>query len=360
MIVSRPATEAGTSSSRNLVGIEVARGVAASLVVLYHAARHVDKNFGAPLLRELLQFGHAGVDLFFVISGFIILHVHYNDIDNPARLGRYTRRRCTRLLPTYWVALAVTILMVLAGGNRAVSLPDIAWSVSLLPSNRELILGVAWTLRFEILFYVLFGVLIANRGIGLAMLAVWFAASAICTLLPPQPEWLPAQFYGTYNLEFLMGMAVAYALRHYPIARPRALFWAAMVLLAAAASLENLGYLDGYANIARFAYGIPSAMLILAIAVLSARGAMKAPLLLRVLGSASYSIYLFQFVFIGIVWHLLTASGLYQTMSRFAQFALLASVALIGAVLTSMWVEHPLIRWLRGPRQARPVTPGVG
>jgi len=359
MIVSRPATEAGTSS-RNLVGIEVARGIAASLVVLYHAARHVDKNFGAPLLKEMLQFGHAGVDLFFVISGFIILHVHYNDIGNPSRLSRYMRRRCTRLLPTYWVALAVTILMALAGGNQPVSFLDIFLSVSLLPSNRELILTIAWTLRFEILFYVLFGVLIANRGVGLAMLFVWFAASAICTLLPLRAEWLPVQFYDTYNLEFLMGMAVAYALRHYPIARPRVLFWAGALLIAIAALLEDLGYLSGYVNVARFAYGIPSAMLILAIAVLSARGAMAAPALLRVLGSASYSIYLFQFVFIGIVWHLLIDTGLDQIMPRFAQFALLASVALIGAVLTSMWVEHPLIRWLRGPRQARPADPGIG
>ena len=52
-----------------LMSIEVLRGVAATAVVLCHAARHIDKTFGAPGLIVVFQAGHSGVDLFFVISG---------------------------------------------------------------------------------------------------------------------------------------------------------------------------------------------------------------------------------------------------------------------------------------------------
>ena len=80
------AAASGGASSNRLVGIEAGRGIAASLVVLYHVSRHLDQAFGAPMLVHAFQFGHSGVDFFFVISGFIILFVHYRDIDNPLRL----------------------------------------------------------------------------------------------------------------------------------------------------------------------------------------------------------------------------------------------------------------------------------
>ena len=66
--------------------------------------------------RAAFQFGHAGVDLFFVISGFVILFVHWEDIGRPQRISRYAGRRLTRILPIYWVALALTI------ASRAASL----------------------------------------------------------------------------------------------------------------------------------------------------------------------------------------------------------------------------------------------
>jgi len=61
-------------------GIEAARGVAACMVVFYHAARHIQQDTGASVLWGMSQFGHAGVDFFFVLSGFIIYWVHSKDI----------------------------------------------------------------------------------------------------------------------------------------------------------------------------------------------------------------------------------------------------------------------------------------
>ena len=163
------------STQKRLSGIEALRGIAATAVVFSHAARHVDKAFGAPGLITAFQAGHAGVDLFFVLSGFIILFVHRRDIGQPGRLQHYLGRRFNRVMPLYWLVLALTIGMSVAGRHDAPSLPWLLWSAALLPSLSEPLLGIAWTLQFEVVFYAAFAVLIVSRGAGLALLAVWFA-----------------------------------------------------------------------------------------------------------------------------------------------------------------------------------------
>src|SRR3984885_1419086 len=83
-----------------LEGVEAGRGVAALLVVLYHAALHVEGDVpGSAVLWGLPHFGHAGVDFFFVLSGFIISFVHRKDVGRPDRLGHYLERRFTRVFP---------------------------------------------------------------------------------------------------------------------------------------------------------------------------------------------------------------------------------------------------------------------
>jgi peptidoglycan/LPS O-acetylase OafA/YrhL len=327
--------------------------------VLYHAARHVDQAFGAPLLRSLFQFGHAGVDFFFVISGFIILFVHYGDVGNPARISRYVGRRFTRLMPTYWVALALTVALAIAGTHGAPSISNLVWSASLLPSNREMVLGVAWTLRFEILFYALFGILIAHRTAGLIVLAGWLSMTVVAALTLFKASWLPEQFYGAYNLEFFLGMAVAYVLKNYTLPRARLVALSGVVLFGAMAVLEDVKLLDGYGDIARLAYGVPASLIVLGIAEAERQKLLRVPASFRMLGTASYSIYLFQFIFIGILWQALLVTRLEHGLPAIAQFLVLALAGIIGGILMSIWVEHPLIRIVRGrrsPPYRRPPT----
>jgi peptidoglycan/LPS O-acetylase OafA/YrhL len=334
-----------------LTGIEASRGIAATVVVFYHVARHLDKNYGLPLLKDSLQFGHSGVDLFFVISGFIILHVHYRDIGNPARLGHYLRRRFTRVMPIYWVAMALTAIMAIRGGPP--TLADLAWSISLLPSNSVLILDVAWTLRHEIVFYALFCALIINRTAGIAIFGLWLTVIVLATLGKIELSWLPGSLYSAFNLEFFFGMAVARALRYSGIPSPRLIFLLGVVLFAAAALADDFRLLDGFTNVARIVYGLPAALIVFGAAAADRETSINVPRFLRVLGSASYSIYLFQFIFIGMLWKLWLASGLDSLAPHIASFPLLAVGGVAGGILVSRLVEYPLIRLVRGDHVAR-------
>lgn len=341
-------TQAATGK---LTGIEASRGIAASMVVFYHAARHLGKNYGAPLLVSTFQFGHVGVDLFFVISGFIILHVHYRDIGNPARLGHYLKRRFTRVMPTYWVALALTMAMGFGGRAGWPSFAQLAWSISLLPSNSDLILGIAWTLRYEIAFYALFCTLILNRTTGIAVFSMWLVGIVAANLAGFHANWLPQSLYSAYNVEFFFGMAVAYALRSGTIPAPRGILVSGVVLFAAAALAEDFHLLNGYADMSRIVYGLPAAMIVLGTAVAGREAAITVPGILRMLGAASYSIYLFQFIFIGVLWKLWLVAGLDRMTPHTASFPLLAAGGVVGGVLASRLIEYPLIRLVRGDRR---------
>jgi exopolysaccharide production protein ExoZ len=335
---------AETVIAHKLTGIEACRGVAASLVVLYHAARHLDKVHGVPSLMQVFQFGHAGVDLFFVLSGFIILFVHHDDVGRPQTFARYAERRLTRIFPTYWVALALTICLGAIGGRSWPPLIDVVWSAALLPSHVDPLLGLAWTLQFEIVFYVAFCLLILNRSVGLCAFALWLVWIAF----PDGTSGtISNSLYSAYNLEFFLGMATAFWLKNHSVSAPRLILFAGMTLFAITAVSENMKFIDGHASVSRLFYGVPAAMIVLGLAAAESADRIVVPKLLKTLGSASYSIYLFQFLFIAIAWKIWLGTGLDAAMPHSASFPILVGAALVGGVLASRWLEYPLMGLVR-------------
>lgn len=329
-----------SSRPAKLLSIEQARGIAAIIVVLYHAARHLDKNVGFPLGKQVFQFGHAGVDFFFVISGFIILHVHGGDLGRPGRLGHYASRRFTRIYPIYWVILGLTVALALLSGR---GLPDVAWAATLLPTRAEPLVGVAWTLQHEIIFYAVFAVLIVHLRTGLVLLGAWLAV--IIVAQAGRPAGLMPIFVSAYNLEFFMGMAAAWWLRHGAVSFSRTLFLSGLSFFLAFAAAEVAGIFDGYGPAARLAYGLSSALVVVGLAGGERHGHFAASSALPWLGRASYSIYLFHLSFIGLADKLWNRAGLGDWVWAGYGFIVLAGIG--GGVLVSRLVEYPLMRLFR-------------
>jgi peptidoglycan/LPS O-acetylase OafA/YrhL len=325
--------------------IEGCRGIAATTVLAYHVVRHFDKNFGLPLLKAVFQFGHAGVDLFFVVSGFIILFVHYDDIGSPARIKRYLGRRLIRILPVYWIAVMLTVGMILAGGH-SIPIGRIAWAILPVPIFSAPIVGVAWTLQYEFVFYAMFALLILNRMVGIAAMLGWLIV-IIANAVWAVPFEVPQAYFSLFNLEFFAGMAVAYRMRQGRLARYQTILIAGIVLFASCAIAEDFGAMNGYGSFARIAYGLACAALILGAAEVSRQSLGHVPLILQTLGSASYSLYLFQFVFIGVAWQLWLASGSGVIVSPVVGCGIITVVAVGGGIMVSRFVEFPLMRLIR-------------
>lgn len=342
--------------------VETARGVAAILVVLVHASDMLaaPKYFGAMPFDGLFGFAHAGVDFFFVLSGFIIFHVHRKDLGNPARLWDYAGKRFVRIFPTYWTVLFIFGLILAVSptrdGNER-NIIAVLTSTFLIPVSDEVpILTVAWTLQHEILFYTLFSVLFISRGAGKAVLGVW-AALIVWRMLTGSPSAFPGKFlFSTFNLEFFFGICVSIVLRRRAVFHPRLMLALGIVLFFATGVVESWGSGFSLGWVPHMLYASGAAMALYG--MVGAEGAGRlgcVPAWAVSLGSASYSIYLFHTIVI-----MFLQQGL-RIVMRFVELPLdLTFVVVIVATVFicerfSRFVEQPLLRWSRRAILRRPV-----
>src|SRR6185312_14740355 len=132
---------------------------AAALMVVFHHALEASRQ--APLVPKspdwLTTFGASGVDIFFVISGFIMFHVSFPAGGAPVSPLSFLARRAARIYPFYWLCLMLAILFCVTGlqWTPPPTAATTLQSALLLPGD-NFIIGVAWTLVYEMYFYVIF------------------------------------------------------------------------------------------------------------------------------------------------------------------------------------------------------------
>ena len=140
--------------------LQSCRAFAAVLVVLFHLGGTIalPKYFGIDGFAAPFAFGHAGVDLFFVLSGYIIVTVHWQDFGKPDRLIGYLKKRAARIYPVYWLVFiavyAAAQAMPSLRGAMPADMSTLAKSLFLLPQDPEVVGGtgapvliVAWSLQ---------------------------------------------------------------------------------------------------------------------------------------------------------------------------------------------------------------------
>lgn len=137
-----------------MVEIDALRGLAALAVVLFHYTTRFDELYGhttAPL--AVVSWGHYGVNLFFMISGFVI----FMTLERTRTASHFITSRFSRLFPAYWAAIVITTVAIWAIGlpgrelSSASTLANFAMVHNLF--GVEHVDGVYWTLEIEILFY---------------------------------------------------------------------------------------------------------------------------------------------------------------------------------------------------------------
>jgi peptidoglycan/LPS O-acetylase OafA/YrhL/Cdc6-like AAA superfamily ATPase len=189
--------------------IEMARGLAALAVVIFHANAS-SRFYGAPNFPWLRPFEY-GVDFFFVLSGFVVMLAHRHDIGRPRQIIPYLTKRTIRLFPILWlVVLGVFALRVAAGAPSDIE--TLVRSLIPFPSLEQTLPQVIWTLRHELLFYAIFAVLILSRVLGTLVMAIWMVLVELqlyAALFASPVDGLTAFFLSTYHLDFVFGMALA-------------------------------------------------------------------------------------------------------------------------------------------------------
>lgn len=160
---------------------------AALCVMVYHFTARENVAWGIPVAQVFPDFsrfsalGAFGVQLFFVISGFVILLSAWN-----RSLIQFTSSRVARLFPAYWVSVILTsfLLLVLWPEGREINVLDALTNLTMLQDPLEVrrVNGVYWTLWVELKFYLLMGVFIVvgiTRSRVFMVAALWPLAAAI-------------------------------------------------------------------------------------------------------------------------------------------------------------------------------------
>lgn len=295
-----------------LDSVQALRGLAAIAVVFFHAHQfELDgRYFGRPPMGGFWAWGLHGIDLFFVISGFVIAHVHARDFLHGTGWRRFLASRISRIYLPYWPVLAALALAYFAfpglGHETGVAVRDpgtILRSATLWPGTKGL-LSVAWTLEHEMVFYLVAMIALMRPATGVLLFIAWQAYA----ILAGQAGSDGAKFHvGPYELEFAMGIACLALVRRFPVARhPWAILAAgAAAFVGAAARTIHAGDLPPVTYATTLPYGLAASGIVIGAVYCERAGCLRVPRWAIFLGGASYSIYLLHYPLISVLLKLL-------------------------------------------------------
>lgn len=317
---------------RHFYSIQALRGVAAIMVAIFH------------FFPSKFTVGAAGVDLFFVISGFIMGTVGIHE--KPLR---FLTNRAIRIAPLYWLFTFVMCAGAIAGvySNFTFDAVRLIKSLLFIPhldpdGNAWPLMVVGWTLNLEVFFYIIFAVglslrrpLVVTAAVLSVMVAVGYISethSAALTL------WTSPLL-----LEFIVGLLLSRLSFSSKLGLP------AMLIGIAILTATNVFHLFG-SSYRILVWGIPAVLIVGGCLAIERAGAWPKLVLkpLQSVGDASYSLYLS---------HGFLAAAVHKFFGKaFLPSTVGVITAVIGSIAIFYVIEKPLIRLLKQPSTTRPVT----
>ncbi|MCP9731583.1 acyltransferase [Pseudomonas sp. GBPI_506] len=347
--------------------VQALRGIAAMLVVLCHALDYLSHSPSFPLIESALLPGAMGVDLFFIISGFIMVYSTRKTTGTLDDVKNFAINRFSRIWPTYAVVSIIWIFIAYDGINYFISYEN--WAVlfksltfipvkEMAPLYFEPVFPLGWTLNFEMYFYVVFAVSLLFKRYRLAAMLIWIAFTVI--LIPMLTRTFSTNPFTYYSyelnyfnlmtnpiiLEFVAGAAIGYLYlsRHVQIAsKSLALnFLALSIALVVWFNYSGPASTHGITN-----WGGPLSVMVLAFAICSKTVHIKSPKILIWLGKISYSLYLTHYLTRAAMDHAVGYLGFSGHVHTWGYFAFSVSVSVSVAALSQYILEQKLSNRLR-------------
>lgn len=344
------------------------RAIAALSVVAGHAMYEATSLNGARSFGRVLEgeFWMAGVDLFFILSGFIMMWTFGQRFGQAGAAQEFLVRRIIRIVPPYWFFTALIILAILVFADHvkttsftpAHAILSFLFIPHLAPQGGvHPILLHGWTLVYEMFFYVAFALaLLLPRKEGLIALAgLFFSLNALAIYTGILPMGLSSFLADPIMFEFLLGIAFFFLQRDGKLSTDRL-----VLILAACCAAGVVAYATGSWSQNRFFYfGLP-AFACFAIGYYLLTGVQgRMWMLLILIGEASYALYLSHPFTLEVVEWAFLRSPL-EGPGPIALY-LVTSITLATLVSIVFWstferpLNYRLTRWLLGPRN-RQVT----
>lgn len=329
--------------------IQALRFIAAFAVVVLHSSFYAVERLGSNL--GVYAIGANGVRLFFVISGFVMIVSSIGLLDRERGWSTFALKRIVRIVPMYWlitsIKLAALLLVPAVVLHAKLDWGYVAKSYFFIPAmnaDGQLypLLGVGWTLVFEMFFYFLFMVALFLRRSPLFVLTPVMLALAAAFFFRQQDWPIAAQFWcDPIVLDFLAGMYIAACSQ----SGKKVVSWVAAIFL-----LAGLIYL--FVPFPRFHYQsfsgsitttIAASMVVLGCVTLEARMAAWIPRIMLFLGATSYATYLIHPIISPVIPHAFAKLGFYEP-----HLSILLSVAaaLVAGAAFHLYFEKPVTDFL--------------
>lgn len=299
--MSTPARTAAKAPAPETLGsIQLLRGLAALAVAVAHLHAVENRLAGEQLLGAWALAGFGGVDLFFVISGFVMVWTTRDRQGQATAVPGFAFARAARIYPLWWLVCGALVAVWLVRpewvyASHHTQAPDILRSLLLLPAPTLPLHAVGWTLIHELWFYLVFAaLLLAPTRWFPGLLGLWALVVAGAALAFPAPQSpLLALVRHPLTLEFILGAGVGLLASRGVWPAPRLLVQAGLIwmLLAAISARSDAASLFAGEWWRVVAFGVPSALLVWGLAGLEQAG-WRAPRFGVRLGDWSYALYL--------------------------------------------------------------------
>jgi len=324
----------GFREPETLLSIQYLRGLAALSVAVFHATQWVSLRFDV---------GAGGVDVFFVISGFVMWTTVQHHPISPLE---FLRRRVIRIVPLYWIGtLAAAAFAIWLPGlipHAQATWPHVIKSLLFIPhlSPDGLpfpMLGAGWTLDYEAFFYVLFAAaLLLPRRFRLGAMTAALASVMIYGFSHPPAYLLLAN---PMLMEFAAGLWLAEA-RLRKLLPGSAMGWG---LIAGGVAIFAVlqGEFDRLSLWRPLLWGFPALMMVTGALAIERAGKLFRSRVLTLLGDASYSIYLCHAPVLDAV------GRVFHTHSSLAFLSLAVPAPIAVGIACHLWVEKPLLALFR-------------
>lgn len=362
-------------STSSLLSIQALRGFAALYVVVFHsglALAHADIPALAWLTTHVIKRGHVGVDVFFVISGFIIAWVAILGPKGPEPPGEFLVKRAFRLAPPYWLmsVLHSTWLNPVSTGVLLTSLAFLPQANTDAPYFGYPALYVGWSLNYEVFFYALCALglaLFGRRALAVVALGL-FTTTVIMPfwhngLVQRSPEalyeWatpLQAMAANPLVLEFLLGAELAWL---YAAHRHRLTPALTRVLMAVGVTTFVLSVIGPVPKFDLVGRGLPAGALLVGMVAMEHCGALRVPRLAVWFGEISYALYLVHPSVIEATHRVVGVLAPEWIGTQLMLFAINLGLTVALAALLHRYVEQPSIalgrrtvEWMHERRQA--------
>jgi exopolysaccharide production protein ExoZ len=347
--------------SSSLVSIQALRAIAALLVFWGHAINAVHLKIEADFPH---LYGPFGVDLFFVISGFVMVYSSERLFGQPGAPITFFVRRLARIVPLYWLATTVLVWFVVPYASTKAVLGSLFFAPH-IPSEAPL-LFVGWTLIFEMFFYAVFAIallgkrrfaVVAGVTIFLISFSVLLAPDSAGPSTQPPPASGIAYLADPIIIEFVFGMMIALVYR----AGGRLSMWATMSLI-----IVGIIWLAVTSpSLPRpYSAGVAAALIVAGMSLSSKPSPRYSPFVRSVvfLGDISYSLYCTHLLTFGLVAWTVTNLAISPLDHAWAYMAAMLTAGLVVAAATYLTFEKPTTNFLKKliKRPRSPMKSAIG